>query len=287
MPASDVVCELEEQGICGCPRRFKLTIQGVVSCNPDPCADCGDVDGSYILEFDEEFDQWKYEGPGVAPCWYVDAWTLEITRNEDCSLTFTVWYADTSPDDPWVLDGQYTCWPEDPLTLTGGLGCAEGCEYPTTITLEPVGISSITGNNCFGTKTSCAVSVQPQKPEAVPDIYDQFPDCTSCPTCGSPLVPSASCSGCGAPYRVNHTNGNLAVTIPTVGGGALTPSNSLTLNTQLSGPTPFGYGASSPFTAQVVNAGTCEYLLYRCDGSVFCYRGLKPDGVALAINLAA
>ena len=204
MPLSEVNCDCAGVGACGCPRRFKVTIAGVVPCGPYPCPRCSDMDGSYILDWIPGHGPYNcyYKLPDYdpGPCWYTNPWKLEIIRNPhyppDCTLRFEVTYGDATSQ-PWFLDGQCTCWPDKPLTLTGGPGCALGgpgedtyCLYPATITLEAIGIGSISGNNCYGTKTSCAPSRRPRVPAATPSECNQFPDC--CSNCGESIVASTT-----------------------------------------------------------------------------------------------
>jgi hypothetical protein len=47
--AGDVVCDCWACW-CGAPGKFKLSVSGIQPAQDDPCPDCADLDGDYILE---------------------------------------------------------------------------------------------------------------------------------------------------------------------------------------------------------------------------------------------
>jgi len=81
--ASDVVCDCPDC-TCGAPQKFRLRVSGIQSGGEDPCADCGDMDGDYILEHQCSSPcHWVYVGG--SSCGGV-AWNLAISHDSmDCT----------------------------------------------------------------------------------------------------------------------------------------------------------------------------------------------------------
>ena len=167
--SGDVVCDCSLCP-CGAPKKFKLTISDVTDCGDTPCVDCG-VDGEYYLEQQAPISPcgWRierhYEG-----CWGTNAWALAVLAKDDCTLELDVSYY--TKQGHWKKAGIAHCW-ADRYVLTGGAECFPGvpgvpsCQFPDTITIEPVGIYSLEDTDCIRCQT-CDKPTNAPEPEVGP-----------------------------------------------------------------------------------------------------------------------
>jgi YD repeat-containing protein len=216
--AGDVVCDCDLCP-CGAPKRFKLTIAGLTGCGDHPCNECPEIDGTYILEQKEEPGQecsWEYQGGGVCTCYHV--WRLHIARDADCRLVMRVYYYVKAV--PWEKTDITHCW-EPQYVLTGGAECFLGCQFPDSITLEPLGVYALEDTDCI-LGQACQKPTNIPLPEISPAFCGLDMAC-ACAVCagqgehGSMGIPwpAGGAGGCGGdPARdaaLNVNNGNLSV----------------------------------------------------------------------------
>ena len=287
--SGDVVCDCGFC-ICGAAKKYKLSISGVTSCGDTPCDDCASIDGTYILEqrpLPESRCRWAYDA--VGPCTWLNHWELGIGENADCTVRMDVSYY-TKPT-RWVAASVSHCW-ADRYELTGGGGCwpdatgVPSCQFPSTITLEPVGIYSLEDTDCILGET-CLKATKVPEPELNPPSCHLGMKC-GCAACEaaaqqaamripSPLGGAGGC-GCapGCDVELNTNSGNLSVRLGMPDAGALAPVDVVSYHSRGAGSSPMGYGVQSAYTAQVIPKNACGALLVRCDGSQYCFAAKNP-----------
>ena len=287
--SGDVVCDCGFC-ICGAAKKYKLSISGVTGCGDTPCDDCASIDGTYILEqrpLPESRCRWAYDA--VGPCTWLNHWELGIGENADCTLYMRATYYTNGY--AWVAASVSHCW-ADRYELSGGGNCFPGasgvpsCQFPSTITLEPVGIYSLQDTDCIAC-AACDKKTNAPLPEPAPSPCRLEMPCR-CAECEAGQQerlmaipgPRGGPGGCGcAPgcgVSVNSTNGNLSVRLGMPDAGALAPTDELSYNSRVAGPSPLGYGVGSGFTAKVLSKGDCGALLIRCDQSRYCFASKNP-----------
>ena len=134
------------------PVQYRVTLQGVVPCSGLPCSDCNTLNRAYILDGN------GYCGYYLAlpyTCnWVAHLWNMGFNRNPDGTLRMYVWL---EPGPKWEADVLH-CW-ENQYVLTGGGNCYPGgypytsCQFPTTITVQPIGMHTVTGSECIRGET--------------------------------------------------------------------------------------------------------------------------------------
>ncbi|MCU0247834.1 MAG: hypothetical protein MUE50_21755, partial [Pirellulaceae bacterium] len=191
---------------------------------------------------------------------------------------------------PWTGTVNH-CWP-GATVLTGGKECwpdpdeFHQCEFPDSLTVEPIGILSLEGTECMEQR-SCPHLFLAREPSLGLSVCGFAVDCCcKCRPQQSPTIPGvevcpAECGGVGGFCRVglNPNNGNVSVGVGMPDAGAMAPADVLTYNSRWGGPSPYGYGVFGMHGMHVeAFGGGCDARLYRCDGSVYCFSSKAADG---------
>ncbi len=79
-------CATASNALVGALQQFKLTVQGTTPCGSNPCPDCSDIDGVYILD---------YQGAPGDECWWLYNGTSQYVCNNEYSFL-------SSPDNECV-----------------------------------------------------------------------------------------------------------------------------------------------------------------------------------------
>ena len=186
---------------------------------------------------------------------------------------------------------------EKSFTLTGGPGCWDqypgltSCQFPATVTLEPVMPSAVGGTSCANQQTCYKWRVDKPK---VDNPACAFPNLCCCGHCcddsAEPINPfpggggsSGNCgTGAGGGWEINPANGNLAVRLCLPDAGPMEPASKLQFNSNpvLQNSKGYGWGFTCWMGPHVQPWGDngCDAFLYRCDGSVWCYSSLLSNG---------